>query len=118
MYKVLMPLKRKAGMSVEDFRAYYETYHRLIGEKYLKGYATKYLRRYITALPDAQGHIAEPDFDVLLEIWFPNEATFQKCAAGFAAPEAEKEIREDEEKLFDRSHMPSLTVLEYESDMP
>ncbi|MGC6476135.1 MAG: EthD domain-containing protein, partial [Parvibaculales bacterium] len=71
MYKVLMPLKRKADMSVDDFRHYYENYHRLIGEKYLQGYATKYIRRYINPLPDAEGRIAEPDFDVLLEIWFP-----------------------------------------------
>ncbi len=118
MYKVLMPLKRKAGMSVEDFRAYYETYHRLIGEKYLKGYATKYLRRYITALPDAQGTLPSQILMCCLKFGFPMKPHFQKCAAGFAAPEAEKEIREDEEKLFDRSHMPSLTVLEYESDMP
>ena len=41
--------------------------------------------------------------------------TFLTCAAGFAEPEAEKEIREDEEKLFDRTHMPSFTVVECES---
>ena len=117
MYKVLMPLKRKTGMSVQAFRDYYETQHRLIGEKYLSGFATKYMRRYITPLPDAEGHGPEPDFDVLLEIWFPDEETFLTCAEGFAEPEAEKEIREDEEKLFDRTHMPSFTVMECESEI-
>lgn len=117
MYKVLMPLKRKPGMSVTAFRDYYENHHRLIGEKYLTGYAVKYMRRFITPLPDANGNLPEPDFDVLLEIWFPDEATFQTCAAGFAEVAAEKEIREDEEKLFDRTHMPTFTVLEYESEM-
>lgn len=45
MIKVVTTLKKKAGMSTDDFRAYYETHHRLIGEKYLSGYATRYVRR-------------------------------------------------------------------------
>ena len=38
MIKFIMPLHRKAGMSTDEFRSYYETFHRVIGEKYLKGF--------------------------------------------------------------------------------
>jgi hypothetical protein len=47
MIKVITLLCRKAGMSKTDFRQYYETNHRHIGEKYLSGYATHYERRYV-----------------------------------------------------------------------
>lgn len=117
MYKVVMPLRRKPGMSVDEFRNYYECHHRLIGEKYLTGYATRYMRRYIDPMPSADGSLLDPDFDVLLEIWFPDEQTFQTCAATFVTPEAEKEIREDEERLFDRTHMPMYVLQESESEL-
>ena len=43
MIKVIMPMRRKEGMTIDEFRKYYETKHRIIGEKYLTGYATKYI---------------------------------------------------------------------------
>ena len=55
MFKVVMPIKRKAGMSKAEFEAYYENNHRLIGEKYLRGYAHKYTRRYMHNLEDGSG---------------------------------------------------------------
>jgi len=39
MIKLVTLLSKKPGMSREAFIAHYETHHRLIGEKYLKGYA-------------------------------------------------------------------------------
>ena len=44
---VITLLKRREGMSREDFRAYYESNHKLIGEEVLGPYATRYVRRYI-----------------------------------------------------------------------
>ena len=39
-------------MTVAEFRAYYETHHRVIGEKYLSGFASRYMRRFITPSPE------------------------------------------------------------------
>ena len=52
MFKVIGLLKRRPDLTPEAFRDYYETHHRLIGEKYLKPYATRYMRRYLSSQPD------------------------------------------------------------------
>ncbi len=101
--KVVGLLKRRPGMTVEAFRAYYETHHRRIGEKYLDGVASRYRRRYLTSRADRQGNApADPDFDVILEIWYASEEDFQASNQQLSMPEAVREIVEDEEKLFDR----------------
>ena len=102
-------------MSTDEFRTYYEGHHRLIGEKYLRGYATRYVRRYLNPVPDLEGNLSQPPFDVLLEIWFPDEAAFAACGQRLSEPAVAREIVTDEEKLFDRSQKRSYMVEEYES---
>ncbi len=115
MIKFIMPLHRKAGMSTDEFRSYYETFHRVIGEKYLNGFVSKYVRRYPEPLPDRQGNIVEPDFDVLLEIWYPDASAQAACAKHLSTPAIAAEIAEDEKQLFDRSRMRGYLVTEHES---
>ena len=104
-------------MTIPEFREYYESKHRLIGEKYLKGFATKYLRRFVNPLPDRSGELYDPDYDVILEIWYPDEATFKACGEALSRPEVAQEIREDEEKLFDMTCMRSYLVDECLSEI-
>mgnify|MGYP006115675421 FL=1 len=117
MIKVISPMKRRLGMSVEDFRKYYENNHRIIGEKYLEGFAIKYIRRYTNPLLDRSGNLNNPEFDVLLEIWYPDMETFEACKKKLSEPDVIKEIREDEEKLFDTTYMRSYIVDEYQSEI-
>jgi len=117
MIKVIMPMKRRPGMSIDEFRDYYETKHRVIGEKYLSGYAIKYIRRFTEPLPDRSGSITDPEFDVLMEIWYPDMETFEACGKILQEPEIKKEINEDEEKIFDLSMMRSYIVEEHESNI-
>ena len=117
MIKLIMPMKKRPGLTTAEFRDYYEAKHRRIGEKYLKGFATHYVRRYLSALPDRSGDLKDPEYDVVLEIWYPDEATFQACAAKLAEPAAAKEIREDEERIFDTQFMRSYIVEEIASDL-
>lgn len=95
-------LKRREGMSKADFIAYYESRHRLIGEKVLSGWATRYVRKHLHPL---DGTDAAHDFDVVLEIDFPDQQTCDACFAAMADPATMAEIVEDEERLFDRSRM-------------
>ena len=117
MIKVVTTLKKKPGLSTKDFRAYYENTHRLLGEKYLADFASRYLRRYLDPLPDARGDTPAAEFDVLLEIWFPSEADFRACSARLNEPAIAREIEIDEEKLFDRASKRSYVVAERESQM-
>jgi hypothetical protein len=116
MIKLITLLKRRPGMSKQDFIAYYEQHHRLIGEKVLSGYATDYFRRFIEP---TDGIDEDQDFDVVMEIWFPNEATRAACFARIGQPELMAEIVADEERLFDRSRIRSFTIChESASEMP
>ena len=95
MIKVVMPMKRRPGMSVPEFREYYESRHRLIGEKYLRGYASRYMRRYTNATVDRDGELREPEYDVFLEIWYPDQVTMQACSERLSTPAAQQEIHDD-----------------------
>lgn len=118
MIKMIGLLKRKPGMTREAFREYYETQHRLIGEKYLKGYASKYMRRYLEPRPErGTGNLIEPDFDVILEIWYPDAKTLEESNRRLASPDIAAEIAVDEEKLFDLTHMHFYFLDEAVSDI-
>jgi EthD domain len=107
-------LKRRAGMSKADFIAYYEAHHRLIGEKVLRGYATRYVRRFLHPTDSTdQDH----DPDVVMEIDFPDEATRNTCFAAMADEAVMTEIAADEEQLFDRSRIRTFTAEERASEM-
>ena len=118
MIKVVTLLTRKPGMSREAFIEHYETHHRKIGEKYLGGFAVKYQRRYMQSA-GFRGHQGDaPPFDVLMEIWYPDQDTLNRALTVLSTEEAQAEIAADEERLFDRDLIRSYTVEEYESEMP
>ena len=112
---MLALLKRREGMSKEDFQAYYETTHSEIGKRVLGGWAIRYERRYLQL---TAGEEQDQDFDVILEIDFPDEAAFQGCFAAMSDPESQKIITEDEAKLFDRSRMRAYRVESRTSVLP
>lgn len=118
MIKMVTLLKRRAGMSREAFIEYYENHHRLIGERVLRGHAQRYVRRYLQPMPPPLGgEIPEPEHDVVMEIWFADQAAMDAAMAAITAPAMAAEIAADEERLFDRSKLRSFTVVEHESDM-
>jgi hypothetical protein len=116
--KVVTLLTRKPGMSREAFIEHYETHHRKIGEKYLSGFAVKYQRRYLQSAGFRGQEGATLPFDVLMEIWYPDQDTLDAALAVLSKDEAQAEIIADEERLFDRDLIRSYTVEEYESEMP
>ena len=118
MIKVVTLLTRKPGMSREAFIEHYETHHRKIGEKYLSGFAVKYQRRYLQSAGFRGQEGATLPFDVLMEIWYPDQDTLDAALAVLSTGEAQAEIMADEERLFDRDLIRSYMVKEYESEMP
>lgn len=108
-------LKRRPGMSWDDFVAYYETHHRRIGEDVLAGFATRYERRYLRPAP---GGSEAAEVDVLLEIDFPSAAHLAAFHAAVSVPEVRARIVADEERLFDRRLIRSFTVTAARSPLP
>jgi hypothetical protein len=92
--------RRKAGLSRQAFIDHYETQHRFLGEKVIKGYATSYVRNILYAATPGG---PEPVYDAITEISFPDRAAYDTCMASFAKdPEMVKIIVEDEARFIDR----------------
>ncbi len=115
MIKLITFLKRKPGMTRQEFIDYYESNHRVIGEKVLRGSAVHYTRRFLH--PVAEG-AAEPPFDVVMEIWYPDRETLDATMARITGdPDTVKMIQDDEARLFDGSPVLSYIAEEYVSEM-
>ncbi len=112
VYKVLIFLKRRPGLSVADFRAYYEGHHAPLCRQYAVG-VKRYMRRYIDPLPlPDTGEPPELEFDVVTELWFENKAIYDAIidiASRGAFPE---DVIEDEKRVFDRSKIRFARVAE------
>jgi hypothetical protein len=116
IYKLLIFLKRRPGMSLEEFRAYYEGSHAPLCEKYVVG-ACRYVRRYVTPLPaDGDDQAPEMDFDVITETWFEDKALFDQVVQHAPRAALPPEVLADEERLFDRSRTRYAAVTEYDTE--
>lgn len=102
MIKMIVLLKRKAGLTREQFIARYEGGHAKLAEKHLTN-AVRYVRRYLEPLPELfTGDTIEPEHDVITEVWFENQEQYEIAMKRLAQPEVVAEIVEDEETLFER----------------
>lgn len=122
MFKVVALLKRRDGMSRQEFIDYYETSHAKIGEKYLAGNAVKYIRRFFSPLPHPLEHPLETvaddqDYDAIMEMWFEDQAQWEAAMAVFADPHVANLVIEDEAQLFQRDRIRMYRVEEYETDV-
>jgi hypothetical protein len=118
MYKILVFLKRRPGLSMEEFVDYYESSHSKLGEKYMRGNSTRYLRRYLYPIGHpVTGGVIEPEFDCVTEMWFKDEEQWHTTAASFSKPGEAEVVVEDEQRFLDRSRMRMYAVAERESDV-
>jgi uncharacterized protein (TIGR02118 family) len=118
MFKVMVMIKRKPGMSMDEFIQYYETKHAPLGASKvpnLKRYVRHFIRPYGNAVYGAD---ATPAYDVLTEIWFDDEADFQRGMAYLTEPETAAIIGADEEKLFDRASIRFMIMEDHETALP
>ena len=116
-YKILLFMKRRAGMTMEAFKDYYENHHVPLALKYSSN-ISRYVRRYLTPHPNPDtGAAGELQFDVITELWFDDEAKFQGTVKYLSTSVMPDEIVNDEKRLFDRATMRMATIVECESDM-
>jgi hypothetical protein len=100
LFRAVMLARRRPDLTPEQFAAYYENKHRLLGEYIMNGLACSYERRYLRRpSPDAPA----PHFDVLTEVTYPSRANFEQVIARLASdPALGRLIAEDEARFMDR----------------
>ncbi|MCE7798315.1 EthD domain-containing protein [Sphingobium sufflavum] len=117
IYKILLFMARKPGLSVEAFRDYYETHHAPLAMRYSSG-ITRYIRRYIDRQPHPEtGPGDDIPYDVITELWFEDERIFSGSLDYMKTNIMPDDIIADELNLFDRASFRMATVVERESDM-
>ena len=115
MFKCIALLKRKNGLSREQFIEYYETRHAPLMRRLLPQ-MTDYRRNYF----DVAGAFVYPgaslpDFDVVTEMWVEDRAAYDAMIAIATRPDVARIIAEDEEHFLDRDQTRMLIVDERRS---
>jgi hypothetical protein len=117
VFRVLILLKRRPGMSMEEFIEYYENHHAKLGAA-LAPNMIGYKRTYLRPIPNLlTGQVTEPAYDVFTECRFASRESFEENGRLMQSPEALAALVADEENLFDRSMNSRVLVEEYESDL-
>src|SRR5210317_2668704 len=102
VFKILLFMKRRPGMSSEDFRDYYETVHVPLALESANG-LMRYVRRYLEPQPRLEtGDGSDIGYDVITELWFDNEKLFAATVKYLSSTLLSPEIIDDETRLFDR----------------
>jgi uncharacterized protein (TIGR02118 family) len=116
IYKILLFMKRRPGMSIDAFREYYENHHVPLAMKHGGGVQlSRYVRRYLEPQQHAEsGTNEELPYDVITELWFDDEATWRGTVQYLSNNVMPAAVVEDELNLFDRATMRMATVVECE----
>jgi hypothetical protein len=102
MFTVIGLFKRRAGMTMDQFKDHYENVHAKLAIPFLANMVS-YKRRFLYPIPyPLDGSILEPEYDVITEMTFPDRAMSEACYAALADGEMNKMLSDDEENLFDR----------------
>jgi uncharacterized protein (TIGR02118 family) len=104
MVKALSFFKRRAGMSVDEFQAYWRAHHPQVVV------ALPGIRRYVQSHTLVSGYRkGEPAYDGIAEIWFDDTGAMRALAGTpqYAA------VRADEEKFIERSTMGLIITHEH-----
>ncbi|MFC5463105.1 EthD domain-containing protein [Massilia niabensis] len=110
LMKIICFLKKKDGLSSEQFMNYYESNHAPLATKLLPFFSS-YERKYVIKDKEYKpGHLNEelppvPVFDVITEISFGNRADYEGMLAALKDPVIGKQIADDEENFLDRKAM-------------
>lgn len=105
MKKLTFLFKRKAGMTLEQFRDHYENRHVPLALRllpYFSDYARNYVRHDLAYRPEGLGVDNAVQFDVVTEVTFATEADYDLMMQRLADPAVSRQIIEDEERFMDR----------------
>lgn len=117
LFKILMFMKRRPGMSLEEFQQYYEENHVPLILKYTRG-VKSYTRRFVYPQTHVEtGPCSDLGFDVITEIGFDDESMFKNTLKYLSTTHLPDEVIEDEKRLFDRATIRLATCTEYVTNL-
>ncbi|HJP68779.1 MAG TPA: EthD domain-containing protein [Sphingomicrobium sp.] len=108
---MIVLMKRKPGLSREEFREHYEGVHAVLGHKYFEGLLLDFVRYYPTDLAPfpSQWNSFVPStddadsYDAIAVYTFRDEEAISEYARRMEDPEISRTMREDEDRFLDRS---------------
>lgn len=109
MIKVVLLVRRKDGISREEFRRYYESRHAPLAASQLRS-CVRYVRNFV--VDDLAG---EPDFDCITEFWYELEGPWRAARDRIATEASRQALAQDEAQFMDRSSMRVVVVAECET---
>ncbi|KPI36641.1 uncharacterized protein AB675_10078 [Cyphellophora attinorum] len=116
--KVVGLFKRKPGLSMEEFKNYYENHHiKLFDEHVSHPGVLRYARRYLEPFAGLASPLAGPKtggYDVIMEVWYSDKDLFDSFK-GQSNPDFSEIVKKDEENLFDRESMVMFISEDHES---
>ena len=104
MIKTLTFLKRKSGLSLEEFLTYWKEKHGPLAARVVPG-----LKKYVQCHP-VPGF--ETDIDGIVELWWDSPASFQAFLSWRESDEA-KVLKEDEKQFVDTSRWDRFVAQEH-----
>ncbi|UZW57513.1 EthD domain-containing protein [Sphingobium sp. JS3065] len=112
MFKLIGLLKKRGDVDFEYFKDYYENKHAPYASEVLP-VGRDYRRNYVKRLRVNGVEVDDAfEYDVVTEMWFDDEAGYEKFAAAMANDEIRRNIISDEEKFLDRSKSVIMIVEE------
>ena len=99
MVKVITLLKRKPGISREEFSRYWAKNHGPLIARVLPG-----VKRYVQNHSLKLGGRGEPQLDGVVELWYEDEKDWRASSDWYQSP-AGKVVWDDEAKFIDRDKM-------------
>ncbi len=118
MVKIIYFLKRKKGLTHEQFREHYENSHVVLAKKYVGHLMKDYIRNYPTFALRNPSNIpagTEPEpydigYDCITEMHVENQAAIEEMTRIFNDPEVNPILVEDELKFLERDQIVMIMV--------
>jgi uncharacterized protein (TIGR02118 family) len=109
MLKMIAMMKRKPGMSPQEFARYWRENHAPLGFEVLPDDIP--IRGYIQNCTHRTEGDSEPEFDGIVEVWFDDMETFQRWFVWYLGDGA-KRMHDDEVNFMDSGSVKLLLVNE------
>ncbi|MGX1701953.1 EthD domain-containing protein [Microbacterium sp. NPDC055357] len=122
MKKIVSLMRRREGMTRDEFRTYYETVHVPLITRLVPGWVD-YRRNYVVDQSHRTAHqpterALDTSVDVITEMTFSDETGYRRAVDALSDASTAAVISADEERLFDRSLTRTFVVDEFSSTAP